>query len=82
MKESNKKFDSFAYNLIAESLKRWAASSSFVAEKLKVRLKAPIDELDQQIAGVMFDTKGELDLKPVPKKYDYSSGDGEIAFKT
>ena len=35
MKESNKKFEGFAHNLIAESLKRWAKNSTFVADKLR-----------------------------------------------
>jgi hypothetical protein len=34
MKESNKKFEGFAHNLIAESLKRWAKQSNFVFDKL------------------------------------------------
>lgn len=34
MKDSNKKFEGFAHNLIAESLKRWAHQSNFVAAKL------------------------------------------------
>jgi hypothetical protein len=38
MKISNKKFEGFAHNLIAESLKRWASQSSFVADKLLERL--------------------------------------------
>ena len=66
MKEANKKFEGFAHNLIAESLKRWAKQSNFVADKLKERLKSPIDELDQMIAEVMFDRKGHMDLKPTP----------------
>ena len=46
MKEANKKFEGFAHNLIAESLKRWALQSNFVADKLKERLRNPKDELD------------------------------------
>jgi len=38
MKDSNRKFEGFAHNLIAESLKRWANHSNFVADKLKERL--------------------------------------------
>ena len=66
MKEANKKFEGFAHNLIAESLKRWATQSNFVADKLKERLKNPTEELDQKIAEVMFDRKGHMDLKPTP----------------
>ena len=66
MKEANKKFEGFAHNLIAESLKRWATQSNFVADKLKERLKNPLDELDQKISEVMFDRKGHMDLKPTP----------------
>jgi hypothetical protein len=47
MKESSKKFEGFAHNLIAESLKRWATQSSFVSEKLKERLMNPVDDLDK-----------------------------------
>jgi hypothetical protein len=34
MKENNKNFEGFAHNLVAESLKKWASSSHFVALKL------------------------------------------------
>ena len=50
MKDSNKKFGGFAHNLIAESLKRWAQHSDFVADKLKERLQNPLDDLDHKIA--------------------------------
>ena len=46
MKDSNRKFEGFAHNLISESLKRWANHSNFVADKLKERLRFPLDELD------------------------------------
>ena len=39
-----------------------------------------MDELDVKIAEVMFDGKGRMDLKQVPQKYEYSSGDGEVQF--
>ena len=54
MKDSNKKFEGFAHNLIAESLKKWAAHSKFVAAKLEQRLRCPVDELDRKIAEVIF----------------------------
>jgi len=54
MKDSNKKFEGFAHNLIAESLKKWAGHSTFVAAKLEQRLRAPLDELDEKIAEVIF----------------------------
>jgi hypothetical protein len=66
MKESNRKFEGFAHNLIAESLKRWAKQSGFVFDKLKQRLQQPSDELDEKIKAVMFDGKGGMDLKPIP----------------
>lgn len=78
MKETNKKFEGFAHNLIAESLKRWATHSNFVADKLKERLKQAHDDLDKKIAEVMFDGKGNIDLKAVPQTYEYNSGDGKI----
>lgn len=34
MKDSNKKFEGFAHDLIAESLKEWARESEFVKDKL------------------------------------------------
>ena len=46
MKDSNKKFEGFAHHLIAESLKRWAHQSNFVAVKLEERLRHPLDKLD------------------------------------
>ena len=76
MKDSNKKFEGFAHNLIAESLKKWAHKSIFISDKLKERLKHPLDELDRQIAQVMFDRKGHMDLKATPQVYEYKSGDG------
>ena len=78
MKDANKKFEGFARNLIAESLKRWASHSNFVADKLKERLKHPIDELDSQIADVMFDTKGKIEMAKVPEDYEYVPGDTKI----
>jgi hypothetical protein len=66
MKDSNRKFEGFAHNLIAESLKRWARHSPFVADKLTERLKHPIDELDRQIAETMFNSKGDIELAAVP----------------
>ena len=54
MKDSNKKFEGFAHDLIADSLKQWAGHSKFVAAKLEQRLNAPIDELDEQIAKNYF----------------------------
>ena len=62
MKDSNKKFEGFAHHLIAESLKRWAHQSNFVAVKLEERLRHPLDELDSLIADVMFDKSGNMDL--------------------
>ncbi len=78
MKDSNRKFEGFAHNLISESLKRWANHSNFVADKLRERLRYPLDELDQKIAEVMFDSKGKMDLNPVPQNYEYTPGDGQI----
>lgn len=80
MKDSNRKFEGFAHNLIAESLKRWASQSNFVAAKLQERLQYPLDELDVKITEVMFDSQGHIDLKPVPTKYEYTSGDGQVQF--
>ena len=80
MKDSNRKFEGFAHNLIAESLKRWAAQSAFVAAKLQERLVFPLDELDVKINEVMFNAQGQIDLKPVPTKYEYTSGDGQVQF--
>lgn len=38
MKDSNRKFEGFASELIAKSLKRWGQQSNFVAAKLQERL--------------------------------------------
>ena len=59
MKESNRKFDEFAHNLIAESLKKWSKESQFVQDKLKQRLENCVDELDQRIAGVIFQKESQ-----------------------
>ena len=81
MKDNNKKFEGFAHNLIAESLKRWSHNSNFVEDKLKERLADPKDELDKKIREVMFDAKGKMDIKPVPQTYEYSSGEGQISLQ-
>lgn len=79
-KNSQVNFVGYAHNIIAESLKKWALSSKFVTNKLYQRLRVPVDELDSQIAGVLFDKNGRLDLKPVPQYHEYVSGDGDIRF--
>jgi hypothetical protein len=67
--------------LIAEQLKKWAATSSFVTKKLEKRLKSTInDALDDQIASVIIDRRGHVDLKPIPAHHEYVSGDGDIRF--
>ena len=76
MKKSNEKFDAFAPELIAKSLKRWAQQSTFVAAKLQERLQVHEDEMDFALAKIMLDKAGKIDLKPVPTKYEYSTGDG------
>lgn len=78
MKESSKKFEGFAHNLIAESLKRWATQSSFVSEKLKERLMNPVDDLDKQIAQIMVDSDGNIIVSTVPSSYEYVQGTTEI----
>jgi len=37
-----------------------------------------LDELDEKIASILFDSKGQMDLKPVPKEYEYQTGSGEV----
>ena len=60
MKDSNKKFEGFAHDLIAESLKEWAQESQFVQDKLDQRLKIDNqDELDKLIAKAYFKDKQE-----------------------
>ena len=76
MKKSNEKFDAFAPELIAKSLKRWGQQSTFVAAKLQERLTVHEDEMDAAIAKIMLDRNGKIDLKPVPTKYEYTTGDG------
>jgi hypothetical protein len=65
--------------LIAESLKRWATHSNFVDDKLKERLRNPVDDLDRKIAEVMFNRTGEMELAPIPQEYEYTPGDGQIS---
>jgi hypothetical protein len=77
MKTSNNKFEGFAAYIIAESLKKWGSDESFIAAKLQERLQYPKDDLDRKIAEIMIDPKTKkIDLKKVPTKYDYTSGDG------
>ena len=64
--------------MIAESLKRWASHNKFVADKLAERLKHPLDDLDQKIANIVLNSKGQIDLKSVPKEYEYNMGTGEV----
>ena len=81
MKDSNRKFEGFAPELIAKSLQRWGQQSGFVAAKLQERLHCPLDDLDVKIAEIMLDRKtGKVNLKPAPTKYEYNSGDGQITF--
>lgn len=75
MKDSNSKFEGFAHNLIAESLKRWARKSVFVADKLAERLKYPVDDLDKLIAGTILDSNGNIQLQETPQNYEYTPGD-------
>ncbi|CAI2377761.1 unnamed protein product [Moneuplotes crassus] len=60
LKESNRKFEDFAHELISECIKRWASTSDFVIDKLMIRLKHPQDELDRQIAQNMLDHDGKM----------------------
>ena len=77
MKVSLEKFEGFAPEIIAKSLKEWGRKESFIAAKLQERLQYPKDELDRKIAEIMYDSKNKkVDLKSAPTKYDYTSGDG------
>ena len=67
LKESNRKFEDFAHELISESIKRWASTSSFVTDKLMIRLKHPQDELDSQIAKNMLDHEGKMSFEETEK---------------
>lgn len=79
MKESNKKFEGFAHNLIAESLKRWAKNSTFVADKLRQRLtqeEKELDDLDRKIGDIIFKrvngaTERVADFEPTNGNYEY-----------
>lgn len=55
-----------------------------MAAKLRERLMCPLDELDEEIAKVMLIDNGsgreEIDLKPVPTKHEYNTGDGQVQF--
>ena len=54
IKSNHRKYEGFAHNLIAEVLKKWAQGSHFIAHKLEQRLKSPVEQLDADIAAVMF----------------------------
>lgn len=75
MKASNAKFDSFAHELIAESLKKWAKNAQFVRDKLKQRLSMPEDDLDRKIAEEI--KKNEEKEKGPEKKVEEPSPDKE-----
>ena len=53
MVETNRKFEEFAHQLIAESLLKWSAKSQFVSDKLVQKLKNPVDPLDKKIADYL-----------------------------
>jgi serine/threonine protein kinase len=80
LKSSHESYGEFASNLLAENIKRWAASNSYVAEKLRVRLERPEDLTDTKLAEVLLTEDGELMLKSVPLKYTYNTGDGTVRF--
>ena len=80
IKHGHAKYVGFAHNLIAEALKKWANTDKFIASKLEERLKSPVDELDSQVAAVIFDKRGRIELKAVPQHHEYISGDGAIRY--
>jgi hypothetical protein len=47
-----------------------------VAAKLQERLHVFEDQMDEEIAKIMIDRNGKIDLKDIPTKYEYTTGDG------
>ena len=80
-KSTNKKYGEYAYNLIAESIKKWVESHKFVVDKLNARLNNCEDEIDRKLTEILLDSKGNLNLKPVPLKYSYNPGEGTVHFE-
>lgn len=80
LKTSHESYGEFGCNLLAENIKRWASSQTYVAEKLRVRLENPEDSTDRKLADVLLSVDGELMLKSVPLKYSYNTGDGTVRF--
>ena len=69
MKASNSKFQGFAYNIIAESLRTWSQKSQFIKEKLEQKLskdEKELDTMDLRIAEVYFNkltnSSSEVDI--------------------
>ena len=69
MKVQNCKFQGFAYNIIAESLRTWSQKSKFIKEKLEQKLSKSDEELDNmdlRIADVYFNrcntSENEIEL--------------------
>lgn len=82
LKSKNEKFKEYAYNLIAESIKKWVTSHKFVVEKLRAKLLNPVDEVDLKLCEILLDSQGNLNLKPIPMKYTYNPGEGTVHFET
>lgn len=76
------KFKEYGYNLTAESIKSWVTNHKYAVEKLKAKLNAPADEIDEKLKEILLDSQGNLNLKPIPMKYTYNPGEGTVHFES
>jgi serine/threonine protein kinase len=80
IKAKYEKFKEYGYNLTAESIKSWVTSHKYAVDKLKAKLHAPADEIDEKLKEILLDSQGNLNLKPIPMKYTYNPGEGTVHF--
>lgn len=62
LKATNERFGEFGYNLLAESIRRWAQSNAFVLDKIKARLLQCEDAVDFRLKSILMDAEGNIML--------------------
>lgn len=62
LKATNERFGEFGYNLLAESIRRWAQSNAFVLDKIKARLLQCEDAVDFRLKSILMDEQGNIML--------------------
>lgn len=62
LKATNERFGEFGYNLLAESIRRWAQSNAFVLDKIKARLMQCEDAVDFRLKSILMDAEGNIKL--------------------